>query len=175
MVRKIRRKNKKLRKNRLWSFLLAFAVAIGLFAFAQGKVIKVTDGDSLTVLGTDGKFETIRLYGIDSPEYHQEGGIAAYEFTKELAFLQEVKITQIDKDQHGRSVALVHLKDGRSLNEELLRAGQAWHYGAYCKQAFCPGWKLLEIEAKSKKKGLWGKPNPLPPWKWRKHHKHKDK
>ena len=168
MFKKTKRKKRKIRKNRLWSLLLAFFVVIGLFAFGQGKVVKVSDGDSLTLFSSDGKFETIRLYGVDSPEYFQEGGIAAYEFTKELVFLQEVKITPINKDQYGRTVALVHLKDGRNLNEELLRSGYAWQYGAYCKEAWCPAWKLLEIEARQAKKGLWAKAKPTPPWKWRK-------
>lgn len=33
-----------------------------------GKVVKVTDGDIITVLTADNEQERIRLYGIDAPE-----------------------------------------------------------------------------------------------------------
>ena len=33
-----------------------------------GKVVKVTDGDTITILTADSEQEWIRLYGIDAPE-----------------------------------------------------------------------------------------------------------
>ena len=169
-VRKTRKSSyfKGRRKNRIWSLIIGLLVLLSLFAFAQGKVIKVTDGDSLTVLTAEGKFASVRLYGIDCPEFRQAGGPEATALTNDLAFLKEVKITVIDVDQYGRSVALVHLPDGRILNQELVAAGHAWVYTNYCKESFCTGWKLLEQKARAEKKGLWAKPNPKAPWNWRK-------
>ena len=37
-----------------------------------GKVVKVTDGDTITALTADNEQERIRLYGIDAPE--KKGG-----------------------------------------------------------------------------------------------------
>ena len=156
------------RKNRLWSLIVGLLVLLSLFAFAQGKVIKVTDGDSLTVLTSEGKFTTVRLYGVDCPEFRQEGGPEAADFASDLAFLKEVRLTVLNVDQYGRSVALVHLPDGRTLNQELVEAGHAWVYTNYCKESFCGAWKALEQKAKAQKKGLWSRSNPQAPWNWRK-------
>jgi endonuclease YncB( thermonuclease family) len=38
----------------------------------MGKVVKITDGDTVTILTRDRKEERIRLWGIDTPE--QRGG-----------------------------------------------------------------------------------------------------
>jgi endonuclease YncB( thermonuclease family) len=40
-----------------------------------GKVTKVSDGDTLTIINSDNKLAKIRLYGIDSPETKQEFGL----------------------------------------------------------------------------------------------------
>lgn len=156
------------RRNKIWSLIFGLLIMLALFAFVQGKVVKVTDGDSLTVLTSEGHFISVRLYGVDSPEFRQEGGPEAADFTSGLAFLQEVKLTPVNTDQYGRTVAVVHLKDGRNLNEELLKAGHAWLYTNYCKESFCIGWKVLEQKAKLEKKGLWARPSPKAPWNWRK-------
>lgn len=167
-----RKKGKKTkRKNRLWTLIVAFMFALGLFAFGQGKVVKVTDGDTVTVLTKDGRFENIRLYGIDCPESAQSGGSDATAFTQNMVFLSEVKITVLNKDQYNRSVALVHLPDGTLLNRELVKNGHAWVYSAYCKQDFCKEWKVLEQKAKKNKQGLWTKSNPKAPWDWRRENK----
>lgn len=72
------------------------------------------------------------------------------------------------KDRYGRTVAIVMLEDGRSLQERLLRAGLAWHYGQYCRQLrHCSRWKILEYYARQQKLGLWSEERPVPPWKWR--------
>ena len=159
------------RKNKLWSLLIGILTLLALFAFAQGKVIKVSDGDTLTVLTPKGHFISVRLYGVDCPEARQNGGSEATEFTRSLAFMEEVRLTPMSKDQYGRTVAVVHLKDGRNLNEELLKSGHAWLYTSYCHESFCAAWKMLEQKAKQEKKGLWAKPNPQAPWNWRKNNR----
>jgi micrococcal nuclease len=49
-----------------------------------GKVIKVADGDTLTILNGSKKTK-IRLYGIDCPEKGQAFGKKAKKFTASLA------------------------------------------------------------------------------------------
>lgn len=151
--------------------LLVFAmfclVATGSFLAAKGRVVKVTDGDSVTVLTEKGEILNVRLYGIDSPEYRQKGGKEAAEFARDLLLFSPVSLSVVDKDQYGRSVALVRLADGRVANEELVRAGHAWVYRAYCDLPACASWLVLERQAKKQGLGLWRDRNPAPPWKWR--------
>lgn len=150
------------------ALLLLFAFGAGSGMLLKGRVVSVGDGDSLTVFSASGGRERIRLYGIDCPELDQRGGKEARAFTHSLVFLKEVSLTVMDKDGYGRTVALVTLPDGRSLNEELLRNGHAWVYPAYCKTARCAYWRKLSGQAKANRLGLWRDARPLPPWLWRK-------
>ncbi len=131
------------------------------------KVIKVSDGDTVTVLTENKQQVRVRLYGIDTPEKRQPFGNKAKQFTSALVFGERVFIQVIDRDRYDRSVALVQLSDGRLLNEELLKSGLAWVYERYCKKAFCKKWKTIEIQAKANKRGLFRNENALEPWKAR--------
>jgi micrococcal nuclease len=71
-----------------------------------------------------------------------------------------------DTDRYGRSVANV-LIDGKSLNEELVKAGYAWVYMQYCKTPVCQEWYQYEADARAQKIGLWSHPKPIPPWEFR--------
>ncbi len=55
-----------------------------------------------------------------------------------------------------------------SVNREIVKAGYAWVYVAYCKKPFCSEWKDLEKTARRLKIGIWSQPNPVPPWQFRK-------
>jgi hypothetical protein len=101
-----------------------------------------------------------------------------------MVFGEVVTVKVATKDKYGRMVAWVyyqpimhvwgkggladhpHFRRGpeRCLNEDLLRAGLAWHYTQYDRSE-----KLakLEQEARAAKRGLWADPNPMPPWEWR--------
>ncbi len=133
----------------------------------QVKVVKVADGDTITVLTENKRQIRIRLYGIDTPERRQPFGKRAKQFTSALVFGKEVFIEVIDTDRYRRSVALVQLSDGRLLNEELLKSGLAWVYERYCKKTFCEEWKDIETQAKAEKRGLFRNENALEPWKAR--------
>ena len=167
-----RRSSRRLPGKRMRAKAIALVVSLIIgasgFLFLPGKVISVADGDTLTIMDSGGTVRKIRLYGIDCPETRQAGGRAAADFTHSLAFFSKVKVQQIDKDQYGRSVAVVALEDGRVLNEELLKNGHAWLYEAYCKTPRCLRWKVLEAQARTGKRGLWKDKKPVPPWKWRK-------
>jgi len=57
----------------LYAFLI-LAILVPSICFAwSGKVVSVTDGDTIKVLH-DGKEKKIRLYGIDTPEKGQDFG-----------------------------------------------------------------------------------------------------
>ena len=131
----------------------------------SGKVVGVSDGDTITVLRNRTPIK-VRLHGIDCPEIGQDFGSRAKAFTSELVFGQVVKVVPWDTDRYGRTVADVILADGRILNHELVRAGLAWWYRKYAPDIGT----LAELEAAARdaKRGLWSQPNPVPPWEWRK-------
>lgn len=127
-----------------------------------GKVIGISDGDTITVLINETPIK-IRLYGIDCPERGQEFGQKAKRFASDMVFGKTVMIKPTDKDRYGRTVAWVYV-EGKSLNEELVKAGLAWHYKKYSSDI-----KLsdAELKARNKKIGLWSNPHSIPPWEYR--------
>jgi micrococcal nuclease len=129
-----------------------------------GKVVKIADGDTFTLLIAGNKQVKVRLYGIDCPESKQDFGSRAKQFTAARAFGKQVKVHVKNLDRYGRSIGTVILPDGKILNEELLRAGLAWHHKRYDKsQRFA----LLESQARSKKLGLWSAKRPVAPWEFK--------
>jgi endonuclease YncB( thermonuclease family) len=149
--------------------LLALSLALVVFvthalADFSGKVVGVSDGDTITVLRERTPVK-VRLYGIDCPESGQDFGSRAKLFTSELVFGKVVTVIPHDTDRYGRTVADVVLPDGRSLNQELVKAGLAWWYRKYAPNIGTLS--QLEREARDAQRGLWSQPNPVPPWEWR--------
>ena len=133
-------------------------------AAAGDKVVAVKDGDTIVLL-QNGEQLTVRLYGVDTPEKTQDYGQKARQFTSDLVFGKVVRLIPKNKDRYGRTVGTIILADGRSLNEELVRNGYAWHYKAYSNDKNLAN---LEADARRFKRGLWQDPNPTPPWNYRK-------
>lgn len=107
--------------------------------------------------------EKVRLYGIDAPEKAQPFGQRSKQYAASLVFGRQVGLERSGTDRYGRTVGLV-VVNGRSLNEEMLRAGLAWHYTAYSRDARL-AW--IERQARQKRRGLWADPRPVPPWAFR--------
>ncbi|HVG41398.1 MAG TPA: thermonuclease family protein, partial [Chitinophagaceae bacterium] len=117
----------------------------------QNKVVGITDGDTFTLLTDENKQIKIRLHGIDCPEKAQDFGTVARQKLSDLIFNEPLRIEKKDVDRYGRTVALVY-KNGVCINEEMLKAGLAWHYKEYDKN---PAWDVLEETARKNKRGLW--------------------
>ncbi len=143
--------------------LVAFASSSRAAEFS-GKVIGVSDGDTITVL-QDKSPVKIRLDGIDCPETGQDFGTRAKSFTSELAFGKVVTVRPVGTDRYRRTIAVVVLPDGRLLNHEIVRAGYAWWYRKYAPRD--AALERLESEAREGKRGLWSQSGPIPPWEWR--------
>ncbi|MDR1491087.1 MAG: thermonuclease family protein [Desulfovibrio sp.] len=147
--------------------VLALLILAGGFFSRGGMVVSVSDGDSFVFLTSGGERLTVRLYGVDAPEYGQPAGREAKKFTSGMVLFEHVDLNILDTDAYGRSVALVGVKDGRVLNEELVRAGLAWVYRAYCHIPACARWLVLEKEARRAKIGIWQDEKPVYPANWR--------
>jgi endonuclease YncB( thermonuclease family) len=146
--------------------LLILLPALGHAEQFTGKVVGISDGDTLNVL-REGKAVKVRLYGIDTPERAQAFGTRAQQFTSELAFGNEVTVVVRDTDRFGRVVGEVRLPepDGRNLNQELVKAGMAWWYKHYAPNDTTLA--QLEADARAAQRGLWAEAHPVPPWAWR--------
>ena len=147
--------------------LITFGLAVNAHSetIITGKVVRIADGDTVTVLQNNQEYK-IRLYGIDTPEKGQDFGTKAKEFTSGLVFKREVKVIQKDVDRYGRIVGIIYVGD-TCINQEIIKAGFAWVYRQYCKDGFCRDWITLETNARINQIGLWGHPDPVPPWEYR--------
>ena len=148
--------------------LLALVLATWLVGPAvagefKGRVVGVTDGDTITVLH-DNRAETVRLVGVDAPEKRQPYGDRARRFAADLAFDHTVTVVTTGRDRNGRVLGEVLLPDGRSLNQELVRAGYAWWFRRYSRDIRLA---RLEEEARQGRRGLWATEAPQAPWDYR--------
>ncbi len=155
----------------------AIALSILLFAGVSsatdtltGHVVKVTDGDTITVLDASKTQHTIRLAGIDAPERKQAFGHASRQHLASLVAGQQVHINWTKRDKYRRLIGVV-IFNGKDVNLEQVRQGLAWHYKRFEREQSPADRKLYadaEVEARAKRLGLWKDLNPMPPWEWRK-------
>ena len=154
--------------------LQALFLRLSFSLFAEeivGRVVRVADGDTITVLATGGTRSVasatqhkIRLQGIDAPEKKQAFGNASRKFLSGLVANREVRVTYAKRDRYGRILGTVFV-DGRDINLEMLKAGMAWHYKKYDTN---PAYAKAETEARAARRGLWQEKNPTPPETFRK-------
>jgi endonuclease YncB( thermonuclease family) len=152
--------------------LLLAASAISFAAAAhtiEGRVVGVSDGDTVTLLDGLHAQHRIRLAGIDAPEKVQPYGDASKRHLSDLVFGKSVTVEYEKRDRYGRIVGKV-LKDGHDASLEQLRAGLAWHYKQYQREqsrADRSAYAEVENAAQLAHAGLWRDPAPVPPWTWR--------
>jgi len=129
------------------------------------RVTRVIDGDTIEVT-LSGKTESIRLYGVDSPEIKQAYGMSARNFTETFVNGKMVDIIFTGDGGWGRRSAIV-MYGTQNLQEQLILAGYAWVYPQYCRKSFCTAWSTLQGISAGNRVGLWAQPAPVRPWEWR--------
>ncbi len=95
--------------------LAALAIASAASAAAHtltGRVVGVSDGDTVTILDASKRTHKIRLLGIDSPEKKQPFGERAKQSLSDLVFDKQVSVEGGKQDRYGRSLGKIVL-DGR--------------------------------------------------------------
>lgn len=125
----------------------------------------VADGDSFVVRNNRSKL-SIRLWGIDAPEYDQPHSQASKDALQRLLSNKNLRIIPKDIDKYGRIVAIVNVGN-ISVNSALVANGSAWVHDYYCKEPVCLHWYKLEEKARINKSGLWREKNPIEPWVWK--------
>ena len=145
-----------------------------IFPLAQaetltGRVVRVTDGDTIVVLDASKVQHKIRLTGIDAPERGQAFGTKSKEHLSDLVAGKSVVVDYSKYDRYQRILGKV-LVNGEDVNLEQVEAGMAWHYKKYQGEQ-SPSDRVkysdAELEARRHKLGLWHDPNPIPPWEYR--------
>lgn len=155
--------------------LLPFLLLLLLPSLAlawPGRVVSITDGDTITVLTAGHEQVKVRLYGIDAPEKGQAFGQLAKRALSALVAGADVDVQQIDSDRYGRTVAILSGPGGLVANEEMVRMGYAWVFDRYCKRAECNRLHDLEAGARADERGLWADgEDAVAPWEWRRRDK----
>lgn len=140
-----------------------------------GRVIHVSDGDTLSILMDGQRRQRVRLASIDAPETGhgrkrpgQPYSQAARKALAELVQDQTVTLQCYEQDHYGREICDVPLDDGRQASHVLVENGLAWANqqggGKYLRDRRLIA---LEQQARQKRRGLWQHANPVAPWTWR--------
>lgn len=125
------------------------------------EVTKVIDGDTI-IVKIAGKFETIRLIGIDAPETGIKSECFAVEATTALKnaigsskVSLEKDPTQGERDKYDRLLAYVFSEGGVNLGKDLVSEGYVKEYTYSKTYKYQKEYKAAEVSAKNSKKGLW--------------------
>lgn len=151
-------------KTALYIILLFCSAQLIFSAEISGKVVGISDGDTITIIDTSNSRYRIRLDRIDAPERRQPFGEKSKQYLSSLIFGKQVKIEYQKKDRYGRILGVVFC-DAQEINLVMVQHGMAWHYSYYDKTEL---YAVAEREARRKKIGLWGDPNPVNPYDFRK-------
>ncbi len=68
-----------------------------------GKVVKVTDGDTIAVLVNNRQIK-VRVSEIDAPEHRQDLGQKSQQALADLVFGKEVRSVTHEEDRYGRTI-----------------------------------------------------------------------
>jgi endonuclease YncB( thermonuclease family) len=154
--------------------IAGLAVYISCTCLAQaeilsGRVVKIADGDTLTVLDKSNRQHKIRLVGIDAPEHAQPFGTVSRRNLADLVFGKTVAVEWHKQDRYQRVLGKV-LLNGQDVNLKQIKAGLAWYYKQYDKDLRRVD-KQLYAEAQKaaslKGIGLWSDATPVAPWDFR--------
>lgn len=160
------------------ALLLALASRGAVAATLEGRVVGVTDGDTLTLLDSERKRYKIRLGGIDAPEDGQPFGQRSKENLSDMVFGKDVRVEWKKRDKYKRIVGKVWVQPEScptcpmtlDAGHAQITVGLAWWYRKYAREQSPVdrgAYEFSEQEARAKRVGLWSEPDPVPPWEWR--------
>ena len=136
----------------------------------QGKVLRISDGDTLQIRDNHGQKQRVRLAFIDAPETEQAGGRDSLRQLQNLLENQKVAVQVVDVDNYKRQVAIVWLQN-QDINATQIATGMAWQYVSIAKrQQTSQGYQYyhcLEQSARNSKQGLWRNAKAQAPWEYR--------
>ncbi|MEO6118614.1 MAG: thermonuclease family protein [Methylotenera sp.] len=161
----------KTNKSALNLFLICSLNLVSTIAFADvtGRVVGVTDGDTITLLDNYNTQYKVRLAGIDAPEKKQPFGQRSKQSLSDCAYDKSATIVGHKLDRYGRLVGKV-MVNNVDCNLRQINQGLAWQYKKYIKEQVFEDrliYMHAEDDARNGKVGLWAEPTPIAPWEWR--------
>lgn len=150
------------------TIFLSIFVIFPLLLSAQllkGKAVKITDGDTFTLLVDGHEQVRIRIDGIDAPEKGQAFGNRAKEYLSGMIWGEELTVYVTKTDRYGRSIGKVSTPSVVDVGLQMIKGGYAWQYRDYNKEK---SYEDAEILARRNRNGLWQDKNPIRPQDFRK-------
>lgn len=131
----------------------------------RGRVVGITDGDTLTLLTDLREQVRVRVSDIDAPERRQPYGDRARQALSDLTFGRRARVEARDIDRYGRTVGRVFIGPV-DVSAAMVERGAAWVFRQYSHD---PDLLRLETEARTARRGLWRLPEAqrVAPWDWR--------
>jgi endonuclease YncB( thermonuclease family) len=122
--------------------VLIFASSASAFAASwvvEGRVVGISDGDTITVLDSVNKQRKVRIDGIDAPEKGQAFGERSRQSLAQMAHGKDVRLECHKVDRFGREVCKVWVQPadcprcGKTLDVGLaqISVGLAWWFRRY--------------------------------------------
>jgi endonuclease YncB( thermonuclease family) len=152
------------------ALILTFTTLASFADQLQGKVVTVTDGDTVGVLTNDNVLHKIRLSGIDAPEKKQAFGNKSKQALDDEIGGKIVTVEYNKRDKYQRIVGKI-MFNGKDVNLHQIQRGLAWHYKKYQNEQEVEDRSIYanaEYLAQRDKLGLWADTNSMPPWDFRK-------
>lgn len=131
----------------------------------RGNVVKISDGDTFTLLLNGNEQVRVRIDGIDAPEKGQAFGNRAKEYLSSLIWGEIITVCVSKTDRYGRSIGKVSTPTIEDVGLEMIKAGYAWQYRDYNNDK---SYSAAENNARKLLKGLWQDRNPIRPQDFRK-------
>jgi micrococcal nuclease len=126
-------------------------------------VTHFVDGDTIDV-DMNGKTETIRFIGVDTPETHKPNtpvqcyGPEAAAYTKQVIGSNKVRLQSdsldTNRDRYGRLLRYVYLPDNTLVEQKIISGGYGFAYTDFPFEK-SEDFKAYQQAAKSEGKGLW--------------------
>jgi endonuclease YncB( thermonuclease family) len=140
----------------------------------HGRVVAVSDGDTVTVALDDGSRVRVRLAAIDAPETSCHGthhascvetmqpyGKAARDELAQMTLGKDVALRVVDADRYGRSVGFLYLGN-LDVNYEMVARGAACHFTRYARRVQSTEefarYQQAELAARAQRRGQWQQP-----------------
>lgn len=146
-------------------FVLVLSYSCVYSQVIYGRVVGVSDGDTVTLLDSLNRQYRVRVAYVDCPENSQPFGSKAKLYTSGQVYGKAIRVSVVNMDRYGRYVGEVIYNGIDTLSVNLIKSGYAWHYSYYSKSKYL---QRLEDTARISKIGLWVDANPIAPSLFRK-------
>jgi endonuclease YncB( thermonuclease family) len=162
-----------------FSYCVFILMLVAHTALAQQfKVIRVVDGDTLTVESQSYNIK-VRLVGIDAPETSKKKNEPGQPFSQrakihlqKMVLNKTIELESYGLDRYNRVLGVVYV-DGKNVNSEMVKEGPAEVYKGKPASGFDnqPYWDA-EQDARENMRGMWSQGDKyISPKEWRKQHR----